>query len=216
MTTYVAPRAPHGRVHSVAASRPLTRWRVVDLVTLAVLGVAFGALFLAWQNVYVLATPLLALFKPVEGLLSGLYFMPAVVGALVVRRPGAALFTELVAAFVEMALGNVWGATVLVSGLMQGLGVELVVAVLLWRVWNVGVAIAAGIASGALELAGYEWWSYYADQPWSYRLSYLGFTALSAAVIAGLLGWVLVRALAATGALVAFPPGIEHAERTRT
>lgn len=214
MTTYTPPRQPVGR--AATATRPLTRWRVVDLVTTAVLGVAFGAVFLAWQNVYVVATPLLAPFKPLEGLLAGIYFLPAVVGGLLVRRPGAALFTELVAAFVEMALGNIWGATVLISGLMQGIGVELVFALVLWRRWNAMVAVTAGIASGVVELVGYEWWSYYADQPWSYRIAYLGFTVVSGAVIAGLAGWALVRALAATGALTAFPPGVEHARRTAT
>lgn len=199
---------------SVRASGQLTAWRVVDLVTAAVVGVAFGVVFLAWGGVYALAAPLTAAVPPAEGLFGGIFLAPAVVGALLIRRPGAALFTELVAAFVEMALGNQWGATVLISGLMQGLGVELVLALVLWRRWSVVVAVAAGIASGVVEIVGYEWWSYYGEQPWSARWAYLGFVVLSGAVVAGLGGYLLVRALAGTGALSAFPAGVEHAERT--
>lgn len=199
---------------TVRASGPLTAWRVVDLVTTAVVGVAFGVVFLAWNGVYTLAAPLFVAVAPASGLLSGMYLAPAVVGALLIRRPGAALFTELVAAFVEMALGNQWGATVLISGVMQGLGVELVLALVLWRRWSLMVAVAAGIASAVVEIVGYEWWSYYGEQPWSARWAYLGFVVLSGAVVAGLGGYLLVRALAGTGALSAFPAGVEHAERT--
>lgn len=202
-----------GGMRSVRASGRLVGWRVVDLVTAAVLGVAFGAAFLAWGGVYTLLTPLTTAFLPAGGLAAGLFLAPAVVGALIVRRPGAALLTELVAAFVEMALGNQWGATVMISGLLQGLGAELVFALVLWHRWRLGVAVLAGIGAGVVELVAYEWWSYYAGQSWAFRLAYLGFTALSGAVIAGLGGWALVRALASTGALSAFPPGVEHAER---
>jgi len=214
--TIHAPRHDLTTGRPVRASGPLTSWRVVDLVTAAVIGVAFGVVFLAWGGVYTLAAPLTAAVPPAEGLFAGIFLAPAVVGALLVRRPGAALFTELVAAVVEMAVGNRWGATVLISGVVQGLGVELVLALVLWRRWSVVVAVAAGIASGAAEIVGYEWWSYYGDQPWSARWAYLGFVALSGAVIAGLGGYLLVRALAGTGALSAFPPGVEHAERTAT
>ena len=210
MTTY-SPAPTHAG--HATANGPLGRWRVVDLVTAAVLGVAFGALFLVWNQVYALLSPAFTAVPPLEGLTAGLYFLPAVVGGLVVRRPGAALFVELVAAFAEMVFGNQWGATVMISGLVQGLGVELVLALWRYRRFTGAVAVAAGIGSAVLEIVGYEWWSYYADQPWNYKLLYLACTVASGAVLAGLGGWALVRALAGTGVLAAFPPGVERAER---
>ena len=58
---------------------------------------------------------------PAAGRLTlGVWLVPAVVGGLVVRRPGAALFTELVAANVELFLGNRWGLAVLLSGAAAG------------------------------------------------------------------------------------------------
>ena len=51
--------------------------------------------------------------------------MAGVVGGLVIRRPGAALLCEVVAALVSMLPGTKWGFTTLVSGVLQGLGAEI-------------------------------------------------------------------------------------------
>lgn len=198
---------------TVGARRPLTRWRLLDIVTAAVLGVAFGIVFWGWQFAYDLLTPLFVVLTPLQGLTSGVWFLGGVVGALVVRRPGAALFVELLASFTEMALGNSWGATTLLSGLLQGLGVELVMALFFYRRFGVATAVAAGALAAVAEVAGYEWWSYWVGYSWGWKFAYLGATVVSGAVLAGLLGWLLVRALAARGALGQFPAGIEHARR---
>ncbi len=215
MTTYTERQYSTGPAGSVRASGPLRRWRVVDLVTAAFLGIAFGALFLVWDQVYAALSPLFTAVPSLGGLVSGLWLLPGVVGGLVIRRPGAALFVELLAAFAEMVFGSQWGATVLISGLVQGLGVELVLALVLYRRFTAAVAATAGLVSGFVEIAGYEWWTAtWTVQPWSAKLLYLGCVCVSGLVIAGLGGYALVRALAGTGALSAFPPGVEHAERT--
>jgi energy-coupling factor transport system substrate-specific component len=142
----------------------------------------------------------------------GVWLVPAVVGALVIRRPGAALFTELVAANVELFLGNRWGAAVLLSGVLQGLGVELVMALFRHRRFGVVVAVLGGILSAVFEIVLFEWQSYVADFSGMWKAIYLACGMVSGAVIAGVGGWLLVRALARTGALNAFPPGQEIRE----
>ena len=42
----------------------------------------------------------------------GVWLMPAVLGALVIRKRGAAIYTELVAATVSALLGVSWGLSV--------------------------------------------------------------------------------------------------------
>lgn len=208
-----APSAGTTRAgRTVLASRPLARWRTVDLVTAAILGVAFGVAYWGWDFAFNAINPALLAFPPASGLLGGPWLLAGVVGALVVRRPGAALLAELVAANVEYLLGNQWGISTLVSGTLQGLGVELVVAILLWRRFGPGVAALAGVAAAALE-AVYEWFAYWADWSWGYKLVYLVAFAVSGAVVAGLGGWALTRSLAGTGALGAFPAGQEERER---
>ena len=62
------------------------RWRTVDIVVAAVLGVAFGVVFWAWNLVFgVLAAPL-DFFPPLSAILNGVYLMPGVVAGLLLVR----------------------------------------------------------------------------------------------------------------------------------
>lgn len=208
--TRVRPEAGTG----VRASGPLMRWRAVDLVTAAMIAVGFGVVFWGFDTlVYPVVGVITAGFPPLAELSLGVWLLPAVVGALVIRRPGAAVLTELVAANVELLLGNQWGVGVLVSGVLQGLGVELVFLAFGWRRFGLPVAVLGGLASAVLEIVGYEWWAYVGGYSWLWRLIYLVAGGVSGAVLAGAGGRLLVRALARTGALSAFPPGREPTSR---
>lgn len=208
---------PTRRRSTVLATRPLLRHRTVDLVVAAMLGVAFGVVFWAWDLLYTApANALQAAFAPLTGLLGGPWLIAGVVGGLLVRRPGAAILTEMVAATVEALLGSQWGWTTLVSGGLQGLGVELALAVFLWRRFGPGVALLAGSLAAGFEVVFYEWHAWYADWAWSWKLAYLALFALSGAVVAGLGGLAMVRALARSGAVRSLPPGRESLERTAT
>ena len=198
---------------TILATRPLMGWRGVDLISAAMLAVAFGVMFWGFNTfIYPILTTVAAGFPPAGELMLGVWLLPAVVGGLVIRRPGAALFTELVAANVSMLLGSQWGAAVLLSGLLQGLGVELALALFRHRRFGVVVAVLGGVLSAAFEIVFYEWYSYVAGYSMAWKAIFLGAGMVSGAVIAGVGGWFLVRALARTGALSAFPPGQEIRE----
>ncbi len=202
---------------SVMTDRPTVRsllsYRTIDIITVATLGVALGVAYFGWDQLYTLIKTLSVFaFPPSVGLLGGPWLLAGVLGGLVVRRPGAAVLTEIIAASIEALLGGPWGFSVLLSGLLQGVGAEIILAIFVYRRFGVMVAMLAGCLSGAIE-AIYEWNLYYRDWNLSFRLVYLVFLALSGAVVAGLGSWLLVRALAATGALDAFGPGREHHAR---
>jgi energy-coupling factor transport system permease protein len=198
-----------GTRSTALARPPLGRWRTHDLVTAALLAVATGVVFWTWNIAYGLLEPAFtAVLAPLTALLGGTWFLAGVLGGLVIRRPGAALFCELVAASVSALLGNQWGWTTVMSGLVQGLGVELVLAVFLYRRFGPLVAALAGACAG-VGGALYEWTTWLQGFDWEYKLIYLGCYALSGAVIAGLGGWLLTRALARAGALNALPAGRE-------
>jgi energy-coupling factor transport system permease protein len=188
------------------------RWRTVDLITTVLLAVAFGIAFVGWGAVSNLVQPLFTALPPLAGLAYGFFWIPAVVAALVVRRPGAALLAEVVAASVEPLLGGQWGIATLGSGVLQGLGVELGFALLVYRRWTLLPAVLGGALAGIFE-APYEWRLYYPEWSSGYISLYAVAMAVSGAVLAGVLGWVVVRALARTGALAPFPAGREQADR---
>lgn len=200
---------------TLTRSRGTAHWRTVDLVTAAVLGVAFGVVFWGWGVVYTALTPLFTAVPFVQSILSGVWLLPAVVAALVIRRPGAALLAELVAATVEALLGSHWGFSTLVSGAIQGVGVEIAVALFAWRRFGPAVAVLGGVLAALLE-GVYELYAYYAGT-WSlgFQVVYVACFVVSGAVVAGLGGWQVVRGLARTGALGAFAAGREHHGRAR-
>ncbi|MCL3816904.1 ECF transporter S component [Aeromicrobium wangtongii] len=189
------------------------RYRTIDLVTVATLGVAFGVIFWGWNKAYEPLSDLAVFgYPPSSALLAGVWLTAGVVGGLVVRKPGAAFATELIAAAVSTVVigGSQWGFSTLASGFWQGIGAELVFLLFFYRRFGLVVAALAGAVAAGFE-AVYEWSSYYPDWDWPYKLAHLGFFAVSGIVIAGAGGYALVRALARTGVLDAFGAGREQA-----
>jgi energy-coupling factor transport system permease protein len=191
-------------------TQPTTsRWRTVDIVIAAILGVAFGVIFWAWGLLW--NGPAEAIPLPGRAVLYGVWLVPAVLGALVIRKPGAAFFTETVAALVSVALGSSWGWTLVVQGPIEAAAAELAFALFAYRLYRLPVALLAAILAG-LAAALYDVFVWYPDTAWgSFRLPYVLITAASSAVVAGLGSWALTRALAQTGVLDRFPAGRERA-----
>jgi energy-coupling factor transport system substrate-specific component len=183
-------------------------WRVVDIVVAAVIAVAFGVVFQAW-NILWEATTFFA--PPIRGAIYGVWMVPAVLVPLIVRRPGAALFGETVAATASMVFGAQWGLLTVVYGLAQGAAAELIFAFGLYRVWSLpaalGAGAAAGLAGALLDLA-----VFYAEWGADWQLLYVALVVVSASAIAGLGSWLLVRALVATGVLRDFAVGRDQPE----
>ena len=205
-------------VHATTASSASTartgerrlRWRVVDIVVASVIGVAVGVVFWAWGVVW---GPISA---PIEALLPGLQAAPAavwliagVLGGLIIRKPGAAIYTELVAAVVSALIGSQWGGLLTIeAGLVQGLGAELVFAIFLYRNWRLPVALLAGAGAG-LAMAINDLILWYAGAAPTFAIVYTISAVVGGAAIAGGLSWLAVRGLARAGALDRFAAGRE-------
>jgi energy-coupling factor transport system substrate-specific component len=186
------------------------RWRTVDIVVTAIIGVVFGAVFLGWGPVYgLLAAPLKGV-APLTGALAGVWFIPAVLAPLLVRRPGAALFAELLGSVIEMLMGGQWGFGTLLSGLAQGLGAELVFAAFRYRSYSLPVALIAGAAAG-LGCGLVDITVSYPAFAIGWKLAYVGSAMVGGLVLAGLVSWLLARGLGATGVLSALAGGKRQA-----
>lgn len=190
------------------------QWRVVDIVVAAVLGVACGLIFVAWNSIgYAGFQAIDALTPGLGGLVAGVWFLAGPLGALIIRKPGAALLVELVAGFVSMAIGNQWGWTTMYSAFAQGLGAEIVIALFAYRRFNVVVAVLSGMGAGVgaavIEFILGNW-----AKSLSFNAIYGVSLLISGAILAGLLGWLLTRALARAGALDRFAAGRQARQTT--
>jgi len=181
-------------------------WRTVDIVVTAAIAVAFGVVFWAWNFVWATAGPMFAAVPPAQNILYGVWLIPAVLAGLVVRKPGAALFAELVAASVSALLGSQWGLDTLASGALQGLAAEVAFAAMRYRVWDLRTACLAAALS-AVAAWVHDMPLYYPDLTLTDQLVIGVFMVLSAVIIAGVGSYWLMEMLAQTGVLAQFPSG---------
>ncbi len=171
---------------------------------MAAISVAFGVVFWFWNAfVWIWLKPL---GEPWEYVISGVWVMPAVVAPLVVRKPGAALFAEMVAAIVSVILGSQWGLDTLLSGFVQGAGAEILFGFVMYRSFGPLMALLAGAGAGVGE-ALHDIPVYFPTYTPQLQAGIAVLEIGSGAIVAGIGGWLLVRALRQTGALQTFPSG---------
>jgi len=186
-------------------------WRVVDIVVAAAVAVAFGVVFLAWNAAYAATAPAFAFLPPVQGIMYGIWLLPAVLIGLIVRRPGAALFGGLVSAAVSVLLGSPYGADALVSGAIQGAGAELGFAIGMYRRWTLGFAVLAGALAGLFAVV-HDVIVYFRDTGADFWAVFAVATIASGAILAGVGAWLLLRGLVGTGVLRDFAAGRDQPE----
>jgi energy-coupling factor transport system substrate-specific component len=183
----------------ITAVEPSSTWRTRDIVVAAVIAVAFGVFFWAFGAVW----SALAILGPMENILYAFWLLPAIVVPLVVRKPGAALFAELVAAGLAMALGSPWGPDVLISGFLQGAGAEVVFSATRYRDYRAPILGAASVGS-MLMAFGHDWLIYYQTFAPEVILAIGAFMLISALLVLPFCALALVGALRKSGVLAGF------------
>ena len=178
----VAPPPRRVGLGYLRASAPLRRWRTVDLLTAAFLGAAFGVLYWIWGLAY--------------------------------TAPSAALEA------LYRPLGSLTYGPWLLAGVVGGLVVrrpgaaflcEVAFAIFGYAAFTMSNAIFAGALAAPLEavweLSYYYGWAWPTIHEAVYAIAFIVSGAACGAV-----AWLVVRALASSGALNALPPGQELRE----
>jgi energy-coupling factor transport system permease protein len=190
------------RAQPVAGIPPADAWRTRDILVAAMIGVVFGVVFWAWNFVWTVVAP--TPIPPLQAfLIYGVWLVPAVLAPLIVRKPGAAVFAEMVAAGVSALLGSPWGPDVLLSGFVQGAAAELVFAMTLYRRWSLPVLALAAIASAAAAWV-HDWVLWYPTADMTLQVVRGVAMAISALVIVAGGSYVLHRSLKKAGVLEGF------------
>jgi len=184
-------------------------WTLREILIVAVLGAVFGVLYLAWVQVWLIAQ---AIFGAVTmDVVMGFWFIVSIIAAAIIRKPGAALLSEVLAALVQVLLGSPAGLLLLVTGLVQGAGAEAVFAVTRWKSYRLPVLMLAGVGAAIASFI-YTWvrFDYGALAP-GLLVTMFALRCLSGAILGGLAGHLVVEALYKTGVLSGLK--IDHERR---
>ncbi|MCR2822487.1 ECF transporter S component [Lederbergia panacisoli] len=186
-------------------------WNLREIVVMSTLAVAFAIVYLLFFQVGSIMVGFMGPigYEPIFGI----WFIVSIISAYIIRKPGAAFLAETIAAFVEVLIGNVNGPRLILSGMIQGLGAELVFAATGWKRYSVPILIAAGMGSSVFSFAwGYFLSGFQALSP-QYVLWMLIIRLVSGALLAGLLGKYISDTLAKTGVLNGMALGKERKRR---
>ena len=129
-------------------------WTTRETVVVAVSSVVFGMIYLAWVQLWLLAQGLIG---PIAmDIVFGLWFAGSTFNAYVVRKPGVAFATAMIAVITELLAGNPAGLILLITGLVQGAGSEIPFALTRWRRYSWSVLLTSG-GTAAVMSFGYNW-----------------------------------------------------------
>lgn len=174
-------------------------WTLREILVVAALGAVFGILYLAWVQVWLIGQ---AILGPITmDVMMGFWFIVSIIAAAIIRKPGAALLSEVLAAMVEVMLGSPAGLLLIVAGIVQGAGAEAVFAATRWRDYRLPVLMAAGVGAAVFSFV-YTWirFDYGALAP-GLILAMFILRCLSGALLGGWAGHLVTQALYRTGVL---------------
>lgn len=186
------------------------RWTAADIAVGAALGVACGLVFWGFNFAYAWLSPLIGGILPgLASVLHPLWYFSGTLAVIILRKPGAAIYVNLVGSAAEMLLGNQFSVGfVFASAAMQGLFAEIPFMVTRYRVYNLPISVVSG-ALVALEygvylmLFRYQGVAFLSARGIVHMVSEL----VGGVLITGVMSWYLYRAIAATGALDRFASG---------
>jgi energy-coupling factor transport system substrate-specific component len=190
---------------ALATGSELARWTTWESVLAAVLAGVIGVLFWAWSLTVwkvldVVKNAIPGYGRAIRDLFYGFWFLAAILVPYIVRRPGAALAAEVVAAIISALLGAEWGLTVLISGLVQGGLAEVVFAARGYRHYGIiTLVVAAAAAALGSWVVDYVFW--YSTLETHILLLMLIARFFSAALFSALLGKWIGDALVSAGVL---------------
>lgn len=174
-------------------------WTLRETLIVAVLGAVFGVLYLGWVQIWLI---LQAIFGAVTmDVVMGFWFVNSIIAAAIIRKPGVAVISNMLAAAVQIMLGSPAGLLLLLTGFVQGMGAELVFAATRYRRWTLPVLMAAGVGAAMASFA-YTWvrFDYGSLLPALLTIMFV-LRCASGALLGGFLGYVITKALYRTGVL---------------
>lgn len=175
-----------------------------DVILMASLGLLFAIIYLAVFNVGMAISTALTgtgLADFAFDIIYGVWFMAGTLAAYIIRKPGAGLVAEVLASVIELLLGNSGGVSVVITGVIQGLGTEAGFAIFRYKKWNMASMSLSAVLSG-IFIYIYElfYLQYYMLSPMMH-IGHLVIRSISGIVFSALICVLVGNGLAKTGVM---------------
>ena len=190
------------------------KWILHEVIFVAMLCIVFGVVYLA--GVYLasfLSTALtpFGLAPLANEIVFGVWFMASTLAAYILQKPGVAIVSEVLAALIEVLMGNMYGPMVIVAGIIQGAGGEIVFAG--WRYKRFD-ALTMNLAAVGCCITSFLWSfvrSGYGLLSVKLLIVMFLIRLVSSVLFAGILCKLMGDGLAKTGLLKSYALGRAHA-----
>lgn len=177
----------------------LKSWKLKEVVLMSLFSVVFGIVYLLFLHV---GNIWAGFIGPIAyEWIFGIWFIVSIICMYIIRKPGAAVISETIAAAIEVLLGNAVGPRLILAGIIQGLGAEAAFAATRYRRFDVWVLMLAGVGASVFSFTYGYFLGGFTVFSTGYVLLMLGIRILSGAMIAGIGGKAVVDGLLATGSL---------------
>lgn len=213
-------------VDSVASATPVTdsanakantepsiianlRWRVVDIALGAALSAVFGVILCGYGLVFIpiIRTLNAAVLPGFASITHGVWYLSGTLAVLLIRKPGSAVYVNVVAAFVQVVLGSPFNIRdTVVSALLQGVFAEIPFLIAKYRKFNLTLSVLSGLLV-AFEYGVFLCFTKYQGKAPTYITIHMITELVSGLLLSGVLVWFVYLALRATGALDNFASG---------
>lgn len=175
--------------------------KLKEIVVVAMISAILSVVFTGMDSMY---QPIQSIFGPLGGdIIGGIYYLSALIPAFIVRKPGAALVGSLFTGVMNLLLGSPYGINIIVASLLQGVGVEVILAISKYKKYSfVNMALAGVLASILVTARDYFvfGFSLYAGMIPMMLVA----RVISSIILGGALSMVIGNGLKATGVLTGF------------
>lgn len=185
-------------------------WKLKDIIMVGFVSIIFAVIYLAavyFASFLSTALTPFGLAPLGNEFVFGIWFMAATFAAYIIQKPGVAIISEILAALIEVLMGNMYGPIVLVSGLIQGAGAEAVFAAGRYRKFNLATICLAAAGCCVTSFIWGFFRSGFGLLDTKLLLLMFAIRLVSSLIFSGLLCKTMADALARTGLLKSYPLG---------
>lgn len=185
------------------------RWRVADIALGAALAAVFGVILYGYGLVFIslIRTLNAAVLPGFASITHGVWYLSGTLAVLLIRKPGSAVYVNVVAAFVQVLLGTPFNMRdTLISALLQGVFAEIPFLIFRLRKFNLTLSALSGLLV-AFEYGVFLSFTKYQAKAPTYITIHMITELISGLLLSGVLVWFVYLSLRKTGALDNFASG---------